>query len=366
MKSCAVCGEEKPIKQFEKYRSQQERRRNTCRQCRKSHPGHCECNRCLYKVGLRRCPRCEVVKSHDFYYTRSNGRCSSYCIQCTSEYYYERTNSWIDGKQGQPRKLCVKCDQIKFISEFNRSSSASDGHHTYCAECSRKASEKSYQLHKDDNPCDCKSCQAKRLSGTGLKRCSKCLEIKSTNSFGKRLASVDGLATQCLPCSRESLRISRARLAKVVHGPDCPCTTCTTGVKVCRRCGEEKDKSLFNSLKQSRDGLQGMCCRCQRLNILKFRYRLTECDIHRMLLQQGNSCAAGCGKAFSDLEFHVDHDHACCPDQRSCGECVRAFLCMNCNVTIGLIGEDENRAYALGDYLAKCKSLRSSQTLERF
>lgn len=31
----------------------------------------------------------------------------------------------------------------------------------------------------------------------------------------------------------------------------------------------------------------------------------------------------------------VDHDHACCPGETSCGECVRGLVCHNCNVMIG-------------------------------
>lgn len=36
---------------------------------------------------------------------------------------------------------------------------------------------------------------------------------------------------------------------------------------------------------------------------------------------------------------HVDHDHSCCPGERSCGKCVRGVLCNNCNLGLGFLRE---------------------------
>lgn len=47
----------------------------------------------------------------------------------------------------------------------------------------------------------------------------------------------------------------------------------------------------------------------------------------------------------------VDHDHACCPGERSCGVCVRGFLCGNCNSAIGLLGDSVDVALRASAYL---------------
>jgi hypothetical protein len=36
----------------------------------------------------------------------------------------------------------------------------------------------------------------------------------------------------------------------------------------------------------------------------------------------------------------IDHDHRCCDGTYSCGQCVRAILCRNCNTGIGMLRDD--------------------------
>lgn len=47
----------------------------------------------------------------------------------------------------------------------------------------------------------------------------------------------------------------------------------------------------------------------------------------------------------------VDHDHDCCHGEKSCGQCVRGFLCGACNSGIGLLRDDSTVVRAAVSYL---------------
>lgn len=68
------------------------------------------------------------------------------------------------------------------------------------------------------------------------------------------------------------------------------------------------------------------------------RYGLTQADFDRLLEAQGNACAM-CREPFEDGDqIFIDHDHACCPEEkRSCGACRRGLLCLRCNTALGYI-----------------------------
>jgi hypothetical protein len=49
-----------------------------------------------------------------------------------------------------------------------------------------------------------------------------------------------------------------------------------------------------------------------------------------MYESQDRACA-GCHTPMPDAALEIDHDHACCPGERSCGRCVRGLVCRSCN-----------------------------------
>lgn len=94
-----------------------------------------------------------------------------------------------------------------------------------------------------------------------------------------------------------------------------------------------------------RDGLDSTCRLCDRL----FKYHITAREFYEMLTQQGGVCAI-CGR--TPHEFHVDHDHGCCPDRkRSCGKCVRGLLCPDCNGALGMMNDDPARLNRAAQYV---------------
>jgi hypothetical protein len=78
------------------------------------------------------------------------------------------------------------------------------------------------------------------------------------------------------------------------------------------------------------------------------RYGLTRQMFDRLLEAQGHACAMGREPFTQDSMIFVDHDHACCPREKSsCGRCVRGLLCLSCNTALGHIERkgDLARAY---------------------
>jgi hypothetical protein len=68
------------------------------------------------------------------------------------------------------------------------------------------------------------------------------------------------------------------------------------------------------------------------------RYGLTQEDFDRILEAQGHACAMCLDPFEEDEAVFIDHDHACCPEEkRSCGKCRRGLLCLRCNTGLGYI-----------------------------
>jgi hypothetical protein len=81
------------------------------------------------------------------------------------------------------------------------------------------------------------------------------------------------------------------------------------------------------------------------------RYGLTQEQFDRLLEVQEYACAMCHTKFEEDQPIFIDHDHACCPDEkRSCGRCVRGLLDLSCNTALGHI---ERKGAMARAYLAR-------------
>jgi hypothetical protein len=63
-----------------------------------------------------------------------------------------------------------------------------------------------------------------------------------------------------------------------------------------------------------------------------------------------------------ELVPHVDHDHTCCPGKKSCGKCIRGFLCRACNSFIGLAKDNITTLENAVKYLkeTQCKTQQNT------
>lgn len=95
---------------------------------------------------------------------------------------------------------------------------------------------------------------------------------------------------------------------------------------------------------------------------LKAKFGLSVEDYNRMLVEQGGKCAI-CGTTDPGgrwgTNFAVDHDHSCCPGQKTCGKCIRQLICSPCNVGLGAFGDDPDRLMAAAAYLLSTRNVLS-------
>jgi hypothetical protein len=124
------------------------------------------------------------------------------------------------------------------------------------------------------------------------------------------------------------------------------------GNKQCRGCRQWLPESAYTRARRSKDGLTRYCRPCRKDQALQTNYGITLEQYEKLLASQGGVCAI-CGAAEADgRSLHVDHDHKCCAERRSCGRCVRGLLCSPCNTGIGMLGEDAKRLWSAMMYLA--------------
>ncbi len=116
-------------------------------------------------------------------------------------------------------------------------------------------------------------------------------------------------------------------------------------MKVCTKCIEEKDESLFCKKKDTKDGLSSQCKPCGNAYSLKWRkdnpikakdsmrgytlrkYAISDLVYSNMLEAQNGLCKI-CGKTNPDNKtLSIDHNH-------ETGE-VRGLLCSKCNLALG-------------------------------
>ena len=71
---------------------------------------------------------------------------------------------------------------------------------------------------------------------------------------------------------------------------------------------------------------------------LKRMFNIGIDDYDKLFKAQKGRCAI-CFETQEDRNLAVDHDHKCCPGEKSCGKCIRGLLCQKCNTILGL-GDD--------------------------
>ena len=155
------------------------------------------------------------------------------------------------------------------------------------------------------------------------KKCPKCAEVKDVGEFS-------GHSSYCRPCWNEYAREYREKNRDRVRG-------------------YQRAHHASRSEESKR--------RTNRIQALK-RFNLTEDAWSNLFEGQGRRCAICRVDTPTGHGWHVDHDHVCCPENgRSCGKCVRAILCSECNTGLGKFRDNPAVLRAAAEYLERVKGI---------
>lgn len=172
-----------------------------------------------------------------------------------------------------------------------------------------------------------------------MKVCTRCLVDKSLAEFGVKARNKDGLNDWCKSCNREYYATYRKDNRDKIR----------TIKKRHYDANKEKSQQYYQENKERirdsrRERYEPSSGRARRL---KEKFKLDQSEYDEILKSQSGGCAI-CG---STDDLQVDHDHSCCPKQRTCGECIRGILCGPCNRGIGSLRDDVDRLEAAVRYL---------------
>lgn len=155
-----------------------------------------------------------------------------------------------------------------------------------------------------------------------MRTCEDCGEPKPTEAFAPDGRRSDGLSPRCLACRDERRRASRRK-----HQATSPNRAAS------QRAWREKNPDYAKQWAAKNPGKA-------RAYQIKSLYGITVEQYDAMYEAQGGICAI-CAKPGDPLR--VDHDH-------ETNE-VRGLLCHNCNVALGIMGDDSDRLVVAAAYL---------------
>lgn len=187
-----------------------------------------------------------------------------------------------------------------------------------------------------------------------MKTCTSCQETKPLSEFYKAKQYTwikDGHDYYCKYCRNGKSLKSHRNLNKkkicTIKGCDVPQyakTFCRKHYARYARTGNpgDKYKGIYN-----------------HALYLKNQYNMTAEQYDKMAK---NGCQI-CGDPATSVRLHVDHDHACCDKDRSCGKCVRGVLCPKCNSLVdryekGTMRLDNPYIFKVEKYISKYEKRR--------
>lgn len=248
-------------------------------------------------------------------------------------------------KRYPPKRFaCAWCGDSKVIAEMRNPESTKGKAPSTCYQC------------RESNPgewwCDFHEKPHHRSAFTStpsrnMKHSNVC-KLAASHRISQRRNLPD---ITCVSC-RKNLGSWNYRGGKQ-KSPTCrDCEEINAGKRWCLDCGDWVDHSEFN-----RTGVDGKfwTVRC-RLCRSAHRHGVTV----KLLLERQGSAKPECAACGSEHALKVDHDHSCCAHANGCPNCVRGYLCHECNTAEGLIKTAE-RALKLAAYIERVTGSRTAE-----
>ena len=188
---------------------------------------HKDSHRTIKGVKQKRCTKCRSWKEESEFNkdrARKDGL-TIYCKRCVEAYGRKRRSkngravreylSFEDRHRVRRtirEKLCSRCKQWKYESEFCRERRLKDGLSLWCKGCSYKPINKSHKPKKKSVRKNLRYEERHRtVNGVKEKFCRKCKSWKNESEFYKNRRAKDGLDGRCKKCSYKPTGKSRKK-----------------------------------------------------------------------------------------------------------------------------------------------------------
>ena len=156
-----------------------------------------------------------------------------------------------------------------------------------------------------------------------MKMCRRCLLEKDYLNFHRNKQTKDGYAAYCKSCKsqvdKEWISANPERIEKRKKRS-----------KNWKDTNPERYKDLINNWKNNNQEKKWVL---DKKSHLWTHYRMTIEQFQKMFSDQNGMCLI-CDE---QRKLIVDHDHSCCPEKTTCGECVRGLICHRCNTLVGYL-----------------------------
>lgn len=175
-----------------------------------------------------------------------------------------------------------------------------------------------------------------------IKQCVSCKQNKSIKDFYVIKEKHDYYCKYCRNRSSINGQVNNNKRCSLdnCNSPHYSSTFCRMHYERYKRNGETERQLTPMDKVYYYDGQKKFTYRDSRIRHLSKFYNMSM-ETYDEMAKAG--CWV-CGRTHNySRRLHVEHDHKCCPSNKSCGECVRGIVCNKCNILIGKYEKNQMR-----------------------